>query len=116
MPSNKAAWASWNYVDEGPKSDHRPLAVNYHLNRLQHHHTETQYFLSLNRQTPVQDASIIRRIHFTHPKFSVAAIQSQSVIRELSGQDHIHYCGSYLGNGFHEDAVKSAFDMVEGIQ
>lgn len=115
MPSNKAAWASWNYVEEG-HSDNRPLAVNYHLNRLQQHHTETQYFLSLNRHTPIPDAHIIRRIPFTHPMFSVAAVASQSTIRQFSGKDRIHYCGSYLGNGFHEDAVKSAFDMMENIR
>ncbi|NBV42247.1 hypothetical protein EBR96_05710 [bacterium] len=113
MPPSKAAWASWNYRVETNRDSKSPLSVHYHLNRLQNHISSTPYFLSLNPAQPIDDTYILKRIHFTHPIYSANAIRSQALIQKLSGKDRTFYCGSYLGNGFHEDAVKSAFDVVD---
>lgn len=34
---------------------------------------------------------------------------------EINGQQRSWYCGAYWYNGFHEDGVRSALDVVQGI-
>lgn len=113
MPPNKAAWASWNYAEEGSLSN--KVSVTYHLNRLQNHTVRTNYFLSLNRSTQINADKIIKRLSFTHPTYSFDALRSQKKISARNGLNRTFFCGSYLGNGFHEDAVTSAFNLVEQI-
>ncbi|MDN7202656.1 hypothetical protein QVL78_32840, partial [Klebsiella pneumoniae] len=33
----------------------------------------------------------------------------------INGQQRSWYCGAYWYNGFHEDGVRSALDVVQGI-
>ncbi|MCG6326635.1 FAD-dependent oxidoreductase, partial [Vibrio alginolyticus] len=35
---------------------------------------------------------------------------------EISGVNHTWFCGAYWHNGFHEDGVKSALDVVTQLQ
>ncbi|GHK54633.1 hypothetical protein KPZU09_43690 [Klebsiella pneumoniae] len=34
---------------------------------------------------------------------------------KINGQQRSWYCGAYWYNGFHEDGVRSALDVVQGI-
>jgi uncharacterized protein len=109
MPRNRDSWASWNYERE---SCHEPEAVciTYHLNRLQGHcHTKNQYFLTLNRRAPIKPAKVLARFCFTHPVFSAEALRAQRALAERPMVNHTCFAGSYLGYGFHEDAIASGF-------
>lgn len=35
--------------------------------------------------------------------------------KKINGQQRSWYCGAYWYNGFHEDGVRSALDVVQGI-
>ncbi len=111
MPPRRSAWASWNFVREagaGPR-----LAVNYHLNRLQGHvDAQAQYFLSLNRRGHVDESKVLARVAFTHPVYGVESFRAQERLRALSASGRVLFCGSHLGLGFHEDAVRSAHDVA----
>jgi len=114
MPPDSGSWASWNSVLEDA-SEHR-FSLNYHLNRLQGHtQTEKQYFLSLNRRLLIEDAKIIYKATFTHPMYTTVSFTAQKRLNEINGVDHIYYCGSYFGYGFHEDAIKSGKQTAELI-
>ena len=82
--------------------------LTYHMNRLQNLSTKNQYCVTLNPKTQVQQSHMIREMIYTHPIYTPESLASQSGINEISGQRNTYYCGSYLGYGFHEDAVKSA--------
>jgi predicted NAD/FAD-binding protein len=36
-------------------------------------------------------------------------------VEALSGADRVHFCGAYLGYGFHEDGVRSAMNVARRI-
>jgi predicted NAD/FAD-binding protein len=41
------------------------------------------------------------------------ALASRAKLKELNGSNHTWFAGSYFGNGFHEDAVRSAVEVAE---
>jgi predicted NAD/FAD-binding protein len=88
------------------------------MNRLQGLKTQREYLVSLNPVRRLDEAQVIKRLEYTHPQYTEAAIASQAQLSRLQGQGGIYYCGSYFGYGFHEDAVRSGFQVAEqfGIQ
>lgn len=114
LPPLKRARASWNYVREGglPTS---PVSVTYLMNRLQGLKTQQTYAVSLNRATPLDPSRILREMVYTHPIYSPAAMGTQSELPNLNGRRRTFFCGSYFGNGFHEDAVRSALQVGEAL-
>lgn len=113
MPRARAAWASWNFSRApGDSGGARPVSITYHMNRLQQLRTRQQYFVTLNREPSPDPARILQRVTFTHPVYSAAALNSQDALRDLNGTANTYYAGSYLGYGFHEDAVRSAVDVA----
>ena len=99
LPRSRAAHASWNYRVDGAD---RPT-VTYYLNRLQRLDTDTNYLVTLNQ--PIPDEHVLRRFSYRHPRFTVAAIQAQQRLGDLSGRRHTEFAGAYFGNGFHEDGL-----------
>ncbi len=99
LPRSRAAHASWNYRVDGAE---RPT-VTYYLNRLQRLETDADYLVTLNQ--PIAEEHVLRRFSYTHPRFTVAAIQAQQRLGELSGARHTEFAGAYFGNGFHEDGL-----------
>jgi predicted NAD/FAD-binding protein len=117
MPRDRGAWASWNYERES-SDDADAVCITYHLNRLQgHSNTAHQYFLTLNRRAPVNHNKVLARFRFTHPLFSVGALQAQRCLKERGMLHQTCFAGSYLGYGFHEEAIASglaAANLVAG--
>jgi uncharacterized protein len=117
MPRNRGAWASWNYERESC-DDPDAVCITYHLNRLQGHcNTECQYFLTLNRLTPIDRNKVLTRFRFTHPMFNAGALRAQRSLMERGLLNRTCFAGSYLGYGFHEDAIASglaAANLVMG--
>jgi predicted NAD/FAD-binding protein len=107
MPPLRRAWASWNYRRRHTSTEDAPVSVTYHMNRLQGLRSRAQFFVSLNAESAIDDDRLIARIPYSHPCFSKAAVASQPQIASMSGTGATYYCGSYLGYGFHEDAVRS---------
>lgn len=110
---NRSLWASWNYRRSAADAPTRPVSITYYMNRLQGLQTKEDYFVTLNRTNLIDPQKIIYQTTYTHPCFTTAAIASQAPLRALNGTSNTFFCGSYLGYGFHEDAVRSAVEVAE---
>lgn len=115
MPSNRRAWASWNYTRETGASGRAPVTLTYHMNRLQRLETRRPYFVTLNPGRTIEDAQVIARLTYTHPMFSFDSLATQPQLARLNGTNRTSYCGSYFGYGFHEDAVRAATLVAESF-
>ncbi|HMO50288.1 MAG TPA: FAD-dependent oxidoreductase [Kiritimatiellia bacterium] len=113
LPPNRRAWASWNYFDRRDARPDEPVPVTYWMNLLQGLKTERDYLVTLNPDREPAPGALIRDIHYHHPVFDTQAVATQSALPALQGRNQTWYCGSYFGNGFHEDAVRSAVAMAE---
>lgn len=113
LPQSPRARASWNYRLDGGAS--HPPSITYDLNRLQGLTGTTQYCVTLNPRTPLDQAQIIRRMSYRHPRFTRAAVAAQARWAEVSGVNRTHYCGAYWRYGFHEDGVVSAQRVAEHL-
>jgi predicted NAD/FAD-binding protein len=112
MPADKSAWASWSFKRERAGE---PCAITYHLNRIQRRSAfKRQYFLSHNRNQ-IPREHVIAEASFRHPAFTLESLATQRQIRALNGTRRTYYAGSYLGYGFHEDAVQSGAAVAEAF-
>ncbi len=107
MPSRRSVWSAWNYLaqsgDDGPN-----VTVSYWMNLLQNLPGEQPFIVTLNPIVTPAEEKVVECIEYQHPVFSQAAISAQARLEQLQGVDGLWFCGSYCGNGFHEDGIKSA--------
>ena len=114
MPKARLAWSAWNYrMAPDPGGAVVPQTV-YWMNRLQGLRTENDYFVSINGEHEIDPARVHRKIAYTHPLFSLEAIEAQKALpglnRRGNGQN-VFFAGSYFRYGFHEDAFGSAVHL-----
>ena len=114
MPKARLAWSAWNYrMAPDPGGAVVPQTV-YWMNRLQGLRTENDYFVSINGEHEIDPARVHRKIAYTHPLFSLEAIDAQKALpglnRRGNGQN-VFFAGSYFRYGFHEDAFGSAVHL-----
>jgi predicted NAD/FAD-binding protein len=116
MPRKKLCWASWNYrIDRGPDGKISPSTV-YWMNSLQGVSDRQNYFVSINGENSVNPKSVLKRIQYEHPLFSLGAIRAQSKLTELNeAMTGVFFCGSYFKYGFHEDAFTSALELCRRL-
>ncbi len=115
LPPHRRLWSSWNFVRAPGQAEDRPVSVSYHMNRLQRLRTRRDYVVTLNPVEPIPPDEVIDRTSLTHPLYSFAALESQEGIARRNGARRTWFCGSYLGYGFHEDAVRSAVAVAHGL-
>jgi predicted NAD/FAD-binding protein len=114
MPARKKVWSSWSYVDTG-KSPDDPIDLSYWMNSLQPIPQDDPMFVTLNRTAPIREELIYDEATFRHPVYDLAAFDAQSTIRAMNGQNRTWFCGAWMKNGFHEDGLASAVDVVEAL-
>ena len=115
MPSNRNAWASWNYEQESLLAPDA-VCMTYHLNRLQGPRSLSRdYFLTLNRKAPICPEKILMRAAFTHPVFDGDALRSQAQLLRRGVARNTCFAGAYLGYGFHEDAIVSGMSAANAV-
>jgi predicted NAD/FAD-binding protein len=113
MPRRPRVWSSWNYVAwSGTASAN--VSVTYWMNRLQNLPSHTPLFVSVN---PARQPAgrVHRRLVLEHPMYDAAAIRAQRELHAIQGVRDTYYCGSYLGYGFHEDALSAGLDVAERL-
>ena len=115
MPRRRHLWSSWNYGSRGDGTGDQPIALTYWMNRLQGIKTRDQVFVTLNPTTEPGSAKVVARIAYDHPQFDLAAIAAQQQLPGLQGRDGIWFCGSYTGNGFHEDGLRSGLQVADAL-
>ncbi|MDX1491800.1 MAG: FAD-dependent oxidoreductase [Pseudohongiellaceae bacterium] len=114
MPSNRRAWASWNYnLSEGCEND-LPM-VSYDMNRLMGLKNCPQFLVTLNSSKELNPALVHREFRYSHPVFTREGVAAQSRWSEINGRNKSWFCGAWWGKGFHEDGVNSALRVVEAI-
>ena len=115
MPPNPKAWASWNVFRARRSSDHAPVTLTYHMNRLQRLQTHTPYLVTLNPFRPIAEEKIIADMTYTHPIYTFESLGTQAELPALNGVRQTYFCGSYFGYGFHEDAARSGVQVAAAL-
>ncbi len=117
LPKRKAAWASWNYHLGRPLGrESRPAALTYNMNILQGIDSPETFCVTLNQTDDIDPTKILRKFVYAHPVFDQKCIEAQKHRDEINGDNNTWFCGAYWYNGFHEDGVRSALDVVAGIE
>ncbi|MDX1301441.1 NAD(P)/FAD-dependent oxidoreductase [Photobacterium sp.] len=120
LPEARAAWASWNYRLEpdkqtGRSQEHMLATLTYNMNILQGLDAPETFCVTLNQSEKIDPDKILRRFVYAHPVFSTQSIIAQQSRSDINGKQGCWFCGAYWYNGFHEDGVRSALDVVAGI-
>jgi predicted NAD/FAD-binding protein len=110
MPQRRDAWASWNTLISKDYNFENPVCVTYWMNNLQHISIKFPLFITLNPSKKPQN--ILKTFSYDHPMFTGESVREQKNLSSIQGKDRIWYCGSYVGYGFHEDALKSGMDVA----
>jgi predicted NAD/FAD-binding protein len=113
LPRARRAWASWNYRVKGDASS--AASVTYNMNLLQGIRSLNTFCLTLNDESSVDPARVLRRFEYHHPVFTARRAAAQARHAELLNANRTSYCGAYWKNGFHEDGVNSALAVVTAI-
>ncbi len=114
MPQRRAVWSSWVYAEDKAKSSPR-IDLTYWMNSLQPWLTADPMFVTLNTTRPIDPALVWDRVTLRHPVYDLAALAAQEHAVAMNGQNATWYCGAWMKNGFHEDGLSSAVDVVRGI-
>ncbi|WP_413112298.1 NAD(P)/FAD-dependent oxidoreductase [Thaumasiovibrio sp. DFM-14] len=117
LPNTKAAWASWNYLlRAGSNQDTAPTALTYNMSKLQGLSADETFCVTLNQTEMISEEKILASFNYSHPVFNLESVEAQQQRGRINGQDGTWFCGAYWYNGFHEDGVRSALDVVHGIR
>lgn len=117
LPNSRAAWASWNYLMSGNASKIGVMpSLTYNMNILQHIDCEETFCVSLNSNDKIDPKRILKTFTYHHPVFTQESHLAQKQKSDIDGRHSTWYCGAYWYNGFHEDGVRSALDVVEGLR
>jgi len=113
MPKHKLSWAAWNYNIDN--KSHEPISLTYNMNILQNIKSESPVLVTLNPKSNIDPKKIIKKLNYSHPTFNIDGINAQKKHHLISGVNRTFYAGAYWGNGFHEDGIKSAYDVVNQL-
>ena len=108
MPQKRFNWSAWNTSISKKNS-----SVTYWLNLLQNFKINKNIFLTLNPFEKINTDKIIKKVEFTHPYFDHNTLKNQKNLHLIQNKKNILFCGSYFGNGFHEDGIKSTLEMIK---
>jgi predicted NAD/FAD-binding protein len=107
MPKRRACWSSWSY-----RSQEGAIGVTYWMNKLQNIPESDPLFVTLNPASEIAADKIYDTVEFDHPVFDKPALQAQSHLRAMQGQNRTWFAGAYNRHGFHEDGIASAMRVV----
>lgn len=83
------------------------------MTRLQGLQTSKRMLVTLN---PDKDPEgLISEYAYEHPMFTSEAVTKRPGLKNQNGKRRTWFAGSYFGNGFHEDAVRSSVEVAEGF-
>ncbi|MEJ8572413.1 NAD(P)/FAD-dependent oxidoreductase [Microbaculum marinum] len=114
MPRRRRLWASWNYmkVDDGAETE---MCVSYWMNSLQKLATDTDVFVTLNPPRMPDPGRTHGSFSYDHPVFDGRAVAARERLWSLQGRRRTWFCGSYFGDGFHEDGIQSGLAVAEQV-
>jgi predicted NAD/FAD-binding protein len=113
LPRQRKAWGAWNAL-----VSHDPAAactVSYCMNLLQGIDSPEPLVVTLNGSAAIDPAKVLRRMRYHHPLYTHAAVGAQRRRAQIQGVDRTWFAGAYWGWGFHEDGLRSAVEVAEGL-
>ncbi len=113
LPRKRLAWSSWNYWLR--RRFQARAVLTYDMNILQGIDSDTTFCVTLNATEAIAPGRIIDIFEYSHPVFSLASVDAARRIEEFNGLNRTWFAGAWLGNGFHEDGVRSARRVADGI-
>jgi uncharacterized protein len=114
LPKNRLAWSSWNYALHNTAQSQS--TVTYNMNILQRLLAPQTFCVTLNDTARIDPKKIIGRFNYSHPTFSLPGVDAQQRWADINGVNRTWFCGAYWRNGFHEDGVVSAIDVVQSLK
>jgi predicted NAD/FAD-binding protein len=116
LPTNKSAWAAWNYERAaGQDRESAQVCLHYLLNMLQPLPWQQPVVVSLNPLQDIPSGQVIGAYDYAHPVFDLAAIRAQQELPGLQGRQHTFFCGAWMGYGFHEDGLKAGLGVARQL-
>lgn len=113
LPENPKAWAAWNA--HVPASPSECCTVSYCMNLLQGLQSERPLIVTLNRGSAIRPDRILRTMHYSHPIHDHDMVRAQARKPEIQGRRNTWFAGAYWGWGFHEDGIRSAWEVVREL-
>lgn len=115
MPKRRKVWSSWNYVEPKGGAGDR-IDLTYWMNCLQPIPQDDPLFVTLNSTKSIRQELIHDVTTFRHPVYDLGTLAAQDQIRALNGNRNTWFCGAWMKNGFHEDGIASADDVVQAMR
>jgi predicted NAD/FAD-binding protein len=115
LPRDEKLWSAWNYFAGSGEPGEQPVAVSYLINRLQPLPFKTPVVVTLNPAREPDPAKVLAEFDYAHPIFDGPAIAAQQRLAEVQGGNGIWLAGAWGSYGFHEDGLKSALRVVNGL-
>lgn len=115
MPKRKSVWSSWVYCEDANKQTDR-IDLTYWMNKLQPWLQDDPLFVTLNTTRDIDPALVWDEVTLRHPVYDLAALAAQKAAPAMNGTNNTWFCGAWMKNGFHEDGIGSAMDVVTAIR
>ena len=114
MPKRRQTWSSWVYSEEAGKSTDQ-IDLTYWMNSLQPWLTKDPLMVTLNTTRQIDEKLIWDEVTLRHPVYDLNAIEAQKQATAMNGTNRTWFCGAWMKNGFHEDGLSSAYDVVAAL-
>lgn len=115
LPRDEKLWSAWNYFAGQGDPGEQPVGVSYLINKLQPLPFKTPVIVTLNPAREPDPATVLAEFDYAHPIFDGPAIAAQQKLAAVQGENGIWLAGAWGSYGFHEDGLKSALRVVNGL-
>jgi len=115
LPRDEKLWSAWNYFAGSGQPGAQPVGVSYLINKLQPLPFKTPVVVTLNPAREPDPGKVIAEFDYAHPIFDAPAIAAQKRLPKVQGENGIWLAGAWGRFGFHEDGLKSALNVVNGM-
>ncbi len=115
LPRDEKLWSAWNYFSGEGVPGEQPVGVSYLINKLQPLPFKTPVVVTLNPAREPDPAKVIAEFDYAHPIFDGPAIAAQQKLAGVQGENGIWLAGAWGSYGFHEDGLKSALRVANGL-
>jgi hypothetical protein len=86
------------------------------MNELQPIPKDDPLFVTLNATQAIRPECIHDVTTFRHPVYDLGALEAQGKVRAMNGTRNTWFCGAWMRNGFHEDGIATAMDVVQAMR
>ena len=114
MPKRRQVWSSWIYTEDANRTD-TEINLTYWMNSLQPWLKGEDIMVTLNTKRPIKEELIWDEVTLRHPVYDLEAIAAQKAAAAMNGSNRTWFCGAWMKNGFHEDGLSSALDVVHSL-